>query len=237
MTAAARVTVRPRGAARPVGRAGPTSRSASRPPAATSPKAAIPSAAARASRDVFFSPVFVKGRRLRVGGDLDWRPGPFGFRAEYLRADDTRHHQGLMGETLPPVRGQGWYVSGVWAVAGRRAHAKADNRLRVGGPRRARADGARRASVVRQRRGGRRRGPHAARGRTPDGRRSGLDHRRELDAEPAGPRAAEHRARAGDRPRPRRGRHPPAAAGVRCSACSSRCKGGTPCDSPPSFEP
>jgi phosphate-selective porin len=70
------------------------------------------------SKDVFFSPVFVQGRRLRVGGDLDWRPGPFGFRAEYLRADDARQHQGLKGETLPALRGQGWYVSGVWAVAG-----------------------------------------------------------------------------------------------------------------------
>jgi len=85
------------------------------------------------SKDVFFSPVFVQGRRLRVGGDLDWRPGPFGFRAEYLRADDARQHQGLMGETLPALRGQGWYVSGAWAVAGRRAHAGADDRLAFAG--------------------------------------------------------------------------------------------------------
>jgi hypothetical protein len=70
------------------------------------------------SRDVFFAPVLVSGRRLRVGGDLDWRPGPFGIRAEFLRADDARQHQGLLGETLAPLRGQGWYVSGVWAVSG-----------------------------------------------------------------------------------------------------------------------
>jgi phosphate-selective porin len=85
------------------------------------------------SNTAFFSPVFVKGRRLRVGGDLDWRPGPFGFRAEYLRADDARHHQGLMGETLPPVHAHAWYVSGTWAVAGRRQHAKADNRMSFAG--------------------------------------------------------------------------------------------------------
>jgi phosphate-selective porin len=85
------------------------------------------------SKDVFFSPVFVQGHRLRVGGDLDWRPGPFGFRAEYLRADDARQHQGLTGDTLPALRGQGWYLSGVWALAGRRAHAGADNRLAFAG--------------------------------------------------------------------------------------------------------
>jgi len=85
------------------------------------------------SKDVFFSPVFVQGHRLRVGGDLDWRPGPFGFRAEYLRADDARQHQGLMGDTPAPLRAQGWYVSGVWAVAGRAAHARANDSFAVRG--------------------------------------------------------------------------------------------------------
>jgi phosphate-selective porin len=85
------------------------------------------------SNDLFFAPVLVSGRRLRVGGDLDWRPGPFGVRAEFLRADDARQHQGLVGETLPALRATGWYVSGAWAVAGRRAHATADDRLAVAG--------------------------------------------------------------------------------------------------------
>jgi phosphate-selective porin len=85
------------------------------------------------TKAVFFAPVLVSGRRLRVGGDLDWRPGPLGLRAEFLRADDARQHQGLLGETLPPLRSQGWYVSGVWAVAGRRAHAKANDRLTIAG--------------------------------------------------------------------------------------------------------
>jgi phosphate-selective porin len=85
------------------------------------------------SRDSFFSPVLVSGRRLRVGGDLDWRPGPFGVRGEFLRADDARQHQGLLGETLPPLRAQGWYVSGVWAVAGRTAHATANDGFAVRG--------------------------------------------------------------------------------------------------------
>jgi phosphate-selective porin len=85
------------------------------------------------TEEVFFAPVLVSGRRLRVGGDLDWRPGPFGIRAEFLRADDARHDQGLLGETLPPLRAQGWYVSGVWAVVGHKAHAKANDGLAVAG--------------------------------------------------------------------------------------------------------
>jgi phosphate-selective porin len=85
------------------------------------------------TKDTFFAPVFVSGSRLRVGGDLDWRPGPFGLRAEFLRADDARHHQGLAGETLPPLRAQGWHISGVWALAGRKAHARANDRFAVAG--------------------------------------------------------------------------------------------------------
>jgi len=132
VTVAARVTVRPRGAARRSGAWSDVEFGL----AATGgdvPEGLHSLRGRTASRDVFFSPVFVHGRRLRVGGDIDWRPGPFGFRAEYLRADDARHHQGLIGETLPPLRGQGWYLSGVWAVAGRRAHAAADNRLEFAG--------------------------------------------------------------------------------------------------------
>ena len=85
------------------------------------------------SKDTFFTPVFVNGRRLRVGGDLDWRPGPLGIRGEFLRADDARQHQGLLGDTLPPLRAQGWYLSGAWAVAGRKAHASANDRYEVHG--------------------------------------------------------------------------------------------------------
>jgi phosphate-selective porin len=132
VTLAARVTVRPRGTARRPGAWSDVEFGV----AATGGDVSEGRNSLRgrtASKDVFFSPIFVKGRRLRVGGDLDWRPGPFGVRAEYLRADDERDHQGLAGERLPPLRGQGWYLSGVWAVAGRRAHATADNHLRFAG--------------------------------------------------------------------------------------------------------
>jgi len=86
------------------------------------------------TKDVFFAPVLVSGRRLRVGGDLDWRPGPLGIRAEFLRADDARQHQGLLGETLSPLRAQGWYVSGVWAVSTRVELAARAEQLSFGTP-------------------------------------------------------------------------------------------------------
>ena len=131
-TVAARLTIRPRGSAR---RAGSLADLEVGVGAAASDLAEGRSSlrGRLTTNEVFFAPVLVSGRRLRVGGDLDWRPGPFGVRAEFLRADDARQHQGLLGETLPPLRAQGWYVSGVWAVAGRQAHAKANDRLAVAG--------------------------------------------------------------------------------------------------------
>jgi len=131
-TIAARVTVRPRGGPRRAGAIGDVEIGV----AAATSELRDGRASFRGrltSSDQFFSPVLVSGRRLRVGGDLDWRPGPFGVRGEFLRADDARQHQGLMGETLAPLRAQGWYVSGVWAVAGRSAHARANDGFAVQG--------------------------------------------------------------------------------------------------------
>jgi len=68
------------------------------------------------SGDVFFAPVYVNGRRLRVGVDVDWRPGPFDVRAEWLRVLDGRQGQGLRAETLPDLRADGWHVTGVWRM-------------------------------------------------------------------------------------------------------------------------
>jgi phosphate-selective porin len=85
------------------------------------------------SRDTFFSPVFVSGRRIRAGADVAWRPGPFGVRAEILRADDERRGQGLRGETLPRLRSEGWHATATWAVAGRRARTKAEEQTAPAG--------------------------------------------------------------------------------------------------------
>lgn len=131
-TVAARVTIRPRGGSRHAGAINDLEIGVAA--ATTELRTGRASIRGRlTSSDLFFAPVLVSGRRLRVGGDLDWRPGPFGVRGEFLRADDARHEQGLMGEMLPPLRAQGWYVSGVWAIAGRAAHARANDSFAVRG--------------------------------------------------------------------------------------------------------
>jgi phosphate-selective porin len=68
------------------------------------------------SGDVFFSRVYVNGRRLRFGADIDWRSGPFDVHAEWLRVLDERRGQGLLGETLPELQADGWHLTGVWRV-------------------------------------------------------------------------------------------------------------------------
>ena len=66
----------------------------------------------------FFTPVFVKGRRIRLGIDGDWRPGPFSVKGEFIRVTDERKNQGIFDEDLPNLISQGWYVSGTWVVTG-----------------------------------------------------------------------------------------------------------------------
>ena len=67
----------------------------------------------------FFESVYVNGRRVRVGLDANWTPGPFSVRGEFLRVRDERRDQGLgVSVDLPPLISQGWYVSGTWAVTG-----------------------------------------------------------------------------------------------------------------------
>jgi phosphate-selective porin len=78
-----------------------------------------------------------EGTRRRVGFEARWRPGPFSVRAERMRLSDERRGLSVEDTDLPPIVGEGWYVSGTWAVTG---EAKADglNRpkrpLHQGGP-------------------------------------------------------------------------------------------------------
>lgn len=82
----------------------------------------LASAAGRAFADRrrFFPEIYVKGQRRRTGYELSWVRGPLTLEAEYLRVWDQRHEQGLRGESLPPLKADGWYVSTVWLVAGER---------------------------------------------------------------------------------------------------------------------
>lgn len=68
----------------------------------------------------FFPRLYVRGRRLRLGGQAEWNPGRFGFRAEYMRATDERHGQGLGDVDLSDLVTRGWYGSATWVVTGER---------------------------------------------------------------------------------------------------------------------
>jgi phosphate-selective porin OprO/OprP len=70
------------------------------------------------SGTTFAEPYYVKGRRLRLGVDGRWTPGPVSVQAEYIRVSDERNGQGLGDVDLPDALAQGWYVSGTWAVTG-----------------------------------------------------------------------------------------------------------------------
>ena len=70
------------------------------------------------SRETFFSRVFVNGRRLRLGAELDWSSGPFSVKGEFLQSSDTRRGQGVRRQDLPNLMARGWYVSGTWVLTG-----------------------------------------------------------------------------------------------------------------------
>jgi phosphate-selective porin len=60
----------------------------------------------------FLESVYVQGQRVRVGGDVEWSPGPWRFVAEALQVRDDRLEQGLDYEDLPSVVGTGASLSG-----------------------------------------------------------------------------------------------------------------------------
>ncbi len=70
------------------------------------------------TQDTFYNPVYVKGRRQRWEGDVDWTWGPISARSEYTYVVDQRLQQGIVSEDLPDALAQSWYVSGTWIVTG-----------------------------------------------------------------------------------------------------------------------
>jgi phosphate-selective porin OprO and OprP len=67
----------------------------------------------------FPSDYWVEGRRRRLGFEVQWRPGPFSVKSEYIRLTDERRGQGVVDdEDLSPLLAEGWYLSGTWAVTG-----------------------------------------------------------------------------------------------------------------------
>lgn len=71
-----------------------------------------------ASGFLFFKPVYARGRRLRLGAELSWTPGPFSIKGEYIRAQEDRLGQGLEDDDLPDALAQGWYLGGTWLITG-----------------------------------------------------------------------------------------------------------------------
>jgi phosphate-selective porin OprO/OprP len=70
------------------------------------------------SEAVFFEPVYVEGRRTRLGVDGRWTPGSVLVQAEYIRVTDQRNGQGLGDVDLPDAIAQGWYLTGTWVLTG-----------------------------------------------------------------------------------------------------------------------
>jgi phosphate-selective porin len=68
------------------------------------------------TQDTFYDSVYVKGRRVRWGADLDWTLGPGSLRTEYLHFIDQRREQGFLDDDLPNARHRSWFVSGTWLV-------------------------------------------------------------------------------------------------------------------------
>lgn len=62
----------------------------------------------------FFDRLYVQGRRLRIGSDVEWEFGPFQITAEGLRVRDERREQGLDFEDLPSVISQAWSTAARW---------------------------------------------------------------------------------------------------------------------------
>ena len=68
--------------------------------------------------DTFFQHLFVNGHRRRIGGEFQWRPGPFQLQSEYIEVRDQRFGQGIDNQDLPNAFARGWYVSGMWLLTG-----------------------------------------------------------------------------------------------------------------------
>jgi phosphate-selective porin len=61
---------------------------------------------------------FVNGRRLRLGGDFAYTPGPVGIKGEYMEGREERLGQGSTFDDLPEQKARGWAASATWLVTG-----------------------------------------------------------------------------------------------------------------------
>jgi phosphate-selective porin OprO and OprP len=66
----------------------------------------------------FFERVYVRGRRMRIGAQAEWNPGPFGFRSELIEVREERAGQGLGDVDLSDLIARSWYASATWVITG-----------------------------------------------------------------------------------------------------------------------
>lgn len=71
----------------------------------------------------FHRDYYTRGRRLRVGLEMSWTPGPVSISGEYIRSREKREQLGVGNEqgldnTLPDLEGRGWYMAATWVVTG-----------------------------------------------------------------------------------------------------------------------
>jgi phosphate-selective porin OprO/OprP len=66
----------------------------------------------------FFEPVYVNGRRTRMGVEFTFAPGPVGLTGEWMQAREQRKNQGLGDVDLSDLISTGWYAAATWFVTG-----------------------------------------------------------------------------------------------------------------------
>jgi phosphate-selective porin OprO and OprP len=64
------------------------------------------------------SDYIVGGPRRRLGVEMQFRPGPASIKSEWMRVETDRVGQSVEDTDLSPIVGEGWYVSGTYAITG-----------------------------------------------------------------------------------------------------------------------
>jgi len=60
----------------------------------------------------------VNGPRKRTGIEMQFLPGPASIKAEWMRLETERRGESVEDTDLSPIVGEGWYVSGTYALTG-----------------------------------------------------------------------------------------------------------------------
>lgn len=71
-----------------------------------------------AADQAFFHRMFVQGRRLRLGVEMNWTGGPFSVKSELIRVSEQRKATGVEMQDLPDFISKGWYLTGTWLITG-----------------------------------------------------------------------------------------------------------------------